>query len=769
MTLSPSSRRDPQRWLACCLLVSLVALTLASSPVAALGSSPVAALASESYLSCEAEPAIQALLDRADVMQESCEIGGRELCWRKAEEMLRPAIETLPRDYFLQRYYQSLFNLPFGMPLEAYGRLPELEKRYADLAEQHPDDAVFLDLYAHMLPLEDPHREQLLRRAAERAPNSPWAQRALMGLALRVDEGEEPDLEMVRTTLRQFLDQCPAQLDVVGHLYRKLPEVDFWNGPIEAARSIFSADPARHWQSFDSLWRLQFKVADAARHPALRERIRGDVERLETLDLRDDDRWWHLLQVGYELAGDTDRSAELEATLAEREPCGKPLMEAIIGRGREEMLARQQEDFDEDAYLRANREYFGNWLERCPNSTFVLREFLAAQSQLEDTDPSLLEELGERLLALSADQSSPAELTVAAMWQRKGIQKERVPELLRTSESKLQRTEVLLAELDLERIPEHQRERLLTQHERIGWHARSSLARQWAQIGNFERSHELLEQLQLSLEVEQAEAVAQPEGESEPSAFDPTYYEQLVWTTLADVAELEEHFVDAAVYLRRVYSVRPQAEVAERAKELWIQGGGGEQAWTSLDELGDLTAAERDPQAELAEQTKWTAQERPLPAFELTDVRGRKWALSELQGKTVFVNFWATWCFPCVQELPLVQELNEQLAERDDVVLVTLNVDDNAGLVAPFLEKNEYDFPVLLGVSYFDQIGGGGIPRNWVIDGQGTLRAESVGYSSMITQEQWLDAVHQQLEEASASSSSNAKSNAKSNASVSDD
>lgn len=84
------------------------------------------------------------------------------------------------------------------------------------------------------------------------------------------------------------------------------------------------------------------------------------------------------------------------------------------------------------------------------------------------------------------------------------------------------------------------------------------------------------------------------------------------------------------------------------------------------------------------------------PDFTLKDVNGRSYTLSELRGKVVLVNFWATWCPPCRAEMPSMEKLNAMLP-KDDFVLLAINAEEDAlDIVKEFLQESPHSFPVLL-------------------------------------------------------------------------
>lgn len=93
----------------------------------------------------------------------------------------------------------------------------------------------------------------------------------------------------------------------------------------------------------------------------------------------------------------------------------------------------------------------------------------------------------------------------------------------------------------------------------------------------------------------------------------------------------------------------------------------------------------------------------PAPDITLTDQYGNTHTLSDYRGKVVFLNFWATWCPPCREEMPYIQEIYEETMEDDDTDLVILSVAaPNQGRetsekgIRSFLDENGYTYPVLM-------------------------------------------------------------------------
>jgi thiol-disulfide isomerase/thioredoxin len=120
----------------------------------------------------------------------------------------------------------------------------------------------------------------------------------------------------------------------------------------------------------------------------------------------------------------------------------------------------------------------------------------------------------------------------------------------------------------------------------------------------------------------------------------------------------------------------------------------------------------------------------PAPALEVVDLEGRTISLDDLRGQVVLVDFWATWCGPCIKELPLLQAALEGVV-GEPVRLLALSTDDEVGVVAPFLAGKGYTFDVAwIGTSGVKQDWAvRGIPSLFVIGPDGVVRHHHQGFS----------------------------------------
>lgn len=119
---------------------------------------------------------------------------------------------------------------------------------------------------------------------------------------------------------------------------------------------------------------------------------------------------------------------------------------------------------------------------------------------------------------------------------------------------------------------------------------------------------------------------------------------------------------------------------------------------------------------------------KKAPDFTLTDLNGKEVKLSELKGKKVFLNFWATWCPPCRGEMPDIEKIYQDTKDSD-LVIIAVELGEPINTVKSFINKNKYHFKVLLDL---DQSVGAtyhisAIPTSYFINSDGNIVSTNTG------------------------------------------
>ncbi|QKT02776.1 TlpA family protein disulfide reductase [Ectothiorhodospiraceae bacterium 2226] len=154
--------------------------------------------------------------------------------------------------------------------------------------------------------------------------------------------------------------------------------------------------------------------------------------------------------------------------------------------------------------------------------------------------------------------------------------------------------------------------------------------------------------------------------------------------------------------------------------------------------------------AELPTSLTPLPQRPPAPDFTLPDLDGNVQRLTDYRGKAVILNFWATWCPPCLEEMPAMQRAWEQVQD-EDIVLIAINVGEDEDTVFTFLADYPVDFPLLLDEdsTVIADWPVRGIPTTFVIDPQGRMAYRAIGGRDW-DQPEMLDPVRALLQESAA-------------------
>ncbi len=640
----------------------------------------------------------------------------------------RNLLRLYPQDIFVHRRYQDW--------LSGNETVRQQEQQVADYRgayEMDPNDLRHGYLYARILARRDYQKAfDILSGLAATHPDSPWPH---LGLSQMRTIRQLQDLTDARRQLDLYLAACPSSLDPIAlNLIQRVGDKALWQRTAERLRDqLTSRDDPAAIAAWPQLWTLESRIRPAAEQELSRRQIAEDLKMLRALDQTGLNDWYNVLRQGYQTINDaagvqwTDSqllrnltSSSLAFDLLHRQWWAAHSTETGVPKGPAETRARK--------LLQASDE----WTRRWASHPMAWYARMRAVETLKDTPAEVIEEVAAKVM-LTSDRSPdavrgtvPPALDIARLRLERGVAIHRVPELI------LQAEQWVIAKYEADRKIQYgvwgSPADLEAFRLEETWACRKVLFDFHWKTGQKENALEVLESMQQSV------SALDPKGlpaTGWPLVFDMALTlgrldkaraalarmesrNDAYWQSAAALAEAEGRKLDAVAFYLNTKSVAAQ----EKALALWLSLGGTAAGW-------EATVGRTAVKPPADEAAAWQRLARDLPDFVLEDVAGRKVRLADLQGKTTFVNVWATWCGPCREELPQVQELYRALKDRKDVAIMTLNADENPAVVKPFLDRVGYTFPTLLASDYvFKTLEVNGIPRNWIVDKTGVIRLE---------------------------------------------
>jgi thiol-disulfide isomerase/thioredoxin len=650
-------------------------------------------------------------------------------------------LDFQPREERQQRVLSGLFT-KYPREMAAYRRwiseaqmrsqyrsdpepLAAIQKQLREREAAHPEDPLALDLYATALRGTDtPASIRMLEKAQTLAPGFAWPS---LDLAQIYSSGKFADKPKFAGQLTKFWTACPTSQDHNARwMLVKVPELQAPVAKAERAALERETDPER-LKDYEFLWGLEFRTTSPQKFPELRQQVAADVKRLEHIrNPNPDGEWANLLIQGSKQAGATPESivASEDALLA-KYPHSNPASSIAYKRWTK---AHPEPDAKDVAAWKAYRIQWvaaaGQWIQDYPD--FFYPPELYRYAFLSWNDDALSEAQGiamiDAYLKASVRHDGPT---------AEGDSDENVASTLLDHRWDPARALALLQrsrELELE-------QRSKMEHFKRDDASDSELKDQATSVVKEDREYSG-QILVAAMRAHRPDAVTPAiKGFVEAARAADDKDESSYWLRRARLAAIEGQQQDALGYYQLALRTRPKPPSYERGKltddlndeahALWTKLGGTEVAWAAW----SVPATGAD--AAKADDARWEKPTKTLPTFELADLSGKTWTVKSLDGKVVLINLWATWCGPCNAELPQLQKLYEQAKGRSDLQILTFNIDEDLGLVEPFMKEKGYTFPVVPAYSYVvNLLDGYAIPQNWVLSPKGQWEWTQVGYGS---------------------------------------
>jgi thiol-disulfide isomerase/thioredoxin/tetratricopeptide (TPR) repeat protein len=685
---------------------------------------------------CEPAPAVKAELKKvSDVYDENLPYAARQ---QRQKAMLQELLSKYPDDFHVQRRYQDSRRAGF------FADIDSLIVDYRAQMEKKPNDPAAAYLYARLIVgRQTKDAIAIAEKLTQQSPDFPWTQ---LQLAEIYNYPNFRDVEKSKAHLRQWIAKCPNER-ASFNLVSRLGDKEMMTAAAQRLRTMLdSSSKNEDLPYWDSLWTLSFKLTPVPEHAQLRQQIAGDLKNIRAKNLNTKE-WLQALQAGYKQVGDKTGQRWAEDEIIRLFPQSETVRRLVQTRYDEEHPYPKPEEPEakKQAYQQAMLQTSSEWLKRWPTDERSWSVRVYALQTLKGSTPAEMEAAYNGYAkAHELEQYSfstpPLEVTVAEFYVGRGVRLREAIVLIQKARSEMERREKSQGVSDLFMLPAEVEGNLSY----TLWRSWPILAEAYAKTKQPAKANEALAEMAAALKKKEPREKA---TDAQKRSY--AYNAQIYWQAVAKVADAEQRKLDALAAYQTALTMRPKSaepsagskdELMENTQRLWKQLGGTDQGWRAY-----LARVDSKGKPESAEVAVWNSKNTALADFDLTDLEGRKWSLADLKGKVALINLWATWCTPCKMELPYVQKLREQLKDRKDVVILTLNIDEEVGMVQPFMKENKYTFPVLLGQAYADAQGVNSIPRNWVIAVDGKVMFEGIGYGN--DGEEWMKKAAQVIEQ----------------------
>ena len=339
----------------------------------------------EGHASCSSPPEVEAALEALALDAFGCRPD--RSCWARRLAALEELRSRFPRDVFVHRAYQSA---------AAASRREGLIDEYKARLEREPGDPLWLYLIARLASGDE------LTPAAEAAlaadPGYPWAHLIRLNAYLRQ---EPPRPAEAFEHLQTFMRLCPRLVAPVLAYAGELGEPEYWRGRLpELRQAVTRGSVAMQLLSSRRLWRLEFQVTPPLEHARVREQIRQDLVRLESVEVESEAARLDLLAHGWELVGDAERLAEVHLRQSALDPCSpeatrRTLADWPPAGGGPTKIAEMSPERVRELYVASS-----GWVELCPDSLDYWTNRMEALARLEGIEAETVFAEIERYLAM---------------------------------------------------------------------------------------------------------------------------------------------------------------------------------------------------------------------------------------------------------------------------------------------------------------------------------------------------------------------------------
>jgi thiol-disulfide isomerase/thioredoxin len=604
---------------------------------------------------------------------------------------------------------------------------PSVRDSYVKRAEQSPNDAVSLTLAATALHRTDtPRAIELLIKVRQTSPDFPWA---ALKLAEIYDGGKFEDKDKAQTNINAYANACAEYFSrSADRVMSKVADAQAQAAIAKRLRARLEGESSPDPEDYELLWSLEFRSHSPSEHAAIRKQVAQDVARL--LALKPDRHGMEILLAGMKQSG---ASKEEVAAFEDRFLKEFPASEGAYTITYERWKKEHKEPADHkdaaawEAWKQARRAAMKQWAAQFTQANWLEGSYMRA---LMDAG-----ELSEKQGVAAIEKSLQKDLLVngPSLW----IYTNAARKLLKEGWAPTETYEWMEKAWALANRPPLEDDTLTDEQrkEEISNNAasRSGIASDYLQAMKLAGAKNVPATLRTFLDG------PMPAKKGDWSKR----YQALAW-----LASVDGRDADALAYFQQALFTRQKVPqffqgkledpLIDQTKAAFLKTGGTEKAFALWSQpSGNQQVAEG----------RWEKPTKMLPDFDLAELSGKNWRLKQLEGKAVLINIWATWCGPCNAELLHLQKLYEQTKDRPDVQVISFNVDEDLGLVDPFMKEKGFTFPALAAFSLFrGTLDGYGIPQNWLVDPKGNWIATQIGFDSADTD--WVNSMRKRLDAA---------------------